>query len=245
MNHKKISAVSFDLWGTLIKDTNNMMKKRSQCRINNIEILLSKINSEVSKTIIKNSLNYVREKCTEDHNNEFDISFHDRVTQLINLISKEKVINSTKNLNKLIGQIIDNAFLAYPPYLVEGAEETIEKINEKGYLMCLISNTGFTSPNTYNIFLEKIGLSKHIKIILLSNEIQIAKPSKKIFDLAIKKLGVPNKEIIHIGDNYQADIIGSKNCGIKPLWINGDNNSINKENEKIIIKSIPEILGFF
>ena len=68
---------------------------------------------------------------------------------------------------------------------------------------------------------------------------------KKNFDLAIKKLGVPNKEIIHIGDNYQADIIGSKNCGIKPLWINGDNNSINKENEKIIIKSIPEILGFF
>ena len=245
MNHKKISAVSFDLWDTLIKDTNSMMQKRSQCRINNIETLLSNTNSKVSKTIIKNSLNYIREKCTEDHNNEFDISFHDRVNQLINLISKEKVITPTKNLNKSIGQIIDDAFLAYPPNLVEGAKETIEKINQKGYLMCLISNTGFTSPDTYNIFLEKIGISKYIKIILLSNEIQTAKPSKKIYDLAIKKLGVPNREIIHIGDNYQADIIGSKNCGIKPLWINGDNNSINKENEKIIIKSIPEILGFF
>ena len=244
MNHKKISAISFDLWDTLIKDTNNMMKKRSQCRINNIDILLSKINSKISKTTIKNSLNYIREQCTEDHNNEFDISFHDRVTQLINLFSKEKVINPTKNLTKLIGQIIDDAFLTYPPYLVKGAEETIKKINQKGYLMCLISNTGFTSPNTYNIFLEKIGLSKYIKIILLSNEIQTAKPSKKIFDLAIKKLGVPSIEIIHIGDNYQADVIGSKNCGIKPLWINDNNNSTNEENEKIIIKSIPEVLGF-
>lgn len=244
MNHKKISAVSFDLWDTLIKDTNNMMKKRSQYRINKIENLLSEINSKVSKTIIKNSLNYVREKCTEDHNNEFDISFHDRVNQLINHISEEKVIAPTKNLNKLIGQIIDDAFLAYSPYLVEGAKKTIEKINQKGYLMCLISNTGFTSPNTYNIFLERIGISKYIKIILLSNELQTAKPSKKIYDIAIRKLGVPKKEIIHIGDNYQADVIGSKNCGLKPLWLNDDDNLTNKENEKIIIKSIPEILGF-
>ena len=127
MNHKKISAVSFDLWDTLIKDTNNMMKKRSQYRINKIENLLSEINSKVSKTIIKNSLNYVREKCTEDHNNEFDISFHDRVNQLINHISQEKVIAPTKNLNKLIGQIIDDAFLAYSPYLVEGAKKNNRK----------------------------------------------------------------------------------------------------------------------
>ena len=111
MNHKKISAVSFDLWDTLIKDTNNMMKKRSQYRINKIENLLSEINSKVSKTIIKNSLNYVREKCTEDHNNEFDISFHNRVNQLINLISQEKVISPTKNLNKLIGQIIIHSIM--------------------------------------------------------------------------------------------------------------------------------------
>ena len=180
----------------------------------------------------------------EDHNNEFDISFHDRVNQLINHISQEKVIAPTKNLNKLIGQIIDDAFLAYSPYLVEGAKKTIEKINQKGYLMCLISNTGFTSPNTYNIFLERIGISKYIKIILLSNELQTAKPSKTIYDIAIRKLGVPKKEIIHIGDNYQADVIGSKNCGIKPLWLNDDDNLTNKENEKIIIKSIPEILGF-
>ena len=36
----------------------------------------------------------------------------------------------------------------------------IKNIYKKGYKICLISNTGFTSPKTYKIYLEKIGLLK-------------------------------------------------------------------------------------
>ena len=75
----------------------------------------------------------------------------------------------------------------------------------------------------------------------MSNELETAKPSKNIFEIAIKKLMVPSQEIFHIGDNYTADILGSKNCGFNSIWINNKNNSKNKD---LTISNITEIENF-
>ena len=241
MNYKKISAISFDLWDTLIKDSPQMGEKRSEYRINEILILLSKINSKITLENIKISLNYIREQCTEDHKKGIDINFDNRVNQLIEKISQKEKIVPTRKINISIGKIIDKAFLKYPPQVIDGVEELIKNIYKKKYKICLISNTGFTSPKTYNIYLEKIGLLKYFQFILLSNELETAKPSKNIFEIAIKKLMVPSQEIFHIGDNYTADILGSKNCGFNSIWINNKNNSKNKD---LTISNITEIENF-
>ncbi len=249
MNQKKISAVSFDLWETLIKDSSRMAEKRSEYRINEIYEILSKINSNITLENIKNSLNYIRERCTQDHNKELDINFDERVIQLIEKISNKEKINLTKNIPISIGKIIDEAFLKFPPEIIHGAEEVIKNIYKKGYKICLISNTGFTSPKTYKIYLEKIGLLKYFQFILLSNELEMAKPSKNIFEIAVKKLSVPAQEILHIGDNYTADILGSKKCEFNSIWIDNEYNEVSAwshneskpQNKNFTIKNITEI----
>ena len=252
MYQKQISAFSFDLWDTLIKDTPNNLKQRSQLRIKNLKIFFLKKRLDIPKNILENALNDVRNKCIQDHNNEFDISFNQRVEQLIKIISHFESIPFPSTLNKSIGDIINNAFLEYPPYLVEGEITTIENIYNKGYKLAIISNTGFTSPKIYNLFLKNIGLTRYIKIVLLSNHLQTAKPSRTIFKLALNKLGLPCNEVVHIGDNYTADILGSEKCGMKSVWINNvdgiytpnQEKTDNNKSKDIIIKNILELNKF-
>ena len=120
MNYKKISAISFDLWDTLIKDSPQMGENRSEYRINEILILLSKINSKITLENIKISLNYIREQCTEDHKKGIDINFDNRVNQLIEKISqKEKIVPHPlfKNLHIAITRS-SATFGGYPCYVL-------------------------------------------------------------------------------------------------------------------------------
>ena len=177
MNHKKISAVSFDLWDTLIKDTNNMMKKRSQYRINKIENLLSEINSKVSKTIIKNSLNYVREKCTEDHNHEIDISLSDFVADYhasTPSAAAEIVVPDIIDLFDEINQYalrIENVCLSEVNMFTDNLQFWAQRLNSRGVqivdrkMLIADISENITRSLTYqmNIYLNQVeGIYKHV-----------------------------------------------------------------------------------
>ena len=68
--------------------------------------------------------------------------------------------------------------------------------------------------------------------IVLSNELGIAKPDKKIFYYTLDKLGIPPGNSIHFGDNPVADIMGANSIGISSVLISKNNskNSINSNN---------------
>lgn len=47
-----------------------------------------------------------------------------------------------------------------------------------------------------------------------------AKPHSALFDSAAKKLEVPHKEILHIGDSLDTDVQGANNAGCQSVWLN-------------------------
>ena len=90
----------------------------------------------------------------------------------------------------------------------------------KEYKLCLTSNTGITSPETYYKYLEIIGIKKLFDKIYLSNEIEIAKPSINIFKLILEDFNLNPENIIHIGDNIFTDIFGAKKAGFSAIYVN-------------------------
>jgi FMN phosphatase YigB (HAD superfamily)/rhamnose utilization protein RhaD (predicted bifunctional aldolase and dehydrogenase) len=72
--------------------------------------------------------------------------------------------------------------------------------------------------------LDKLGLLKYIDIIVTSEEVGIEKPSTKMFFNILEKMGLSSNEVIMIGDNYDKDIKGALNVGIKSYWFNKDNS---------------------
>ncbi|WP_282925534.1 HAD family hydrolase [Helcococcus kunzii] len=84
--------------------------------------------------------------------------------------------------------------------------------------------------------IKNLGLERFINLdnIFISSEVGVAKPDLKIFKLAEKHLSLnpKNDEIYYIGDSLYNDIIPSKNCKWKSIWIDRRNKS-NKNNFEI------------
>lgn len=71
-----------------------------------------------------------------------------------------------------------------------------------------------------NANLETIGIRHLFHGVVTAIEAGAAKPSRRIFDLAIEIAGVANSEILHVGDHPETDIRGARQAGLRTAWIN-------------------------
>jgi putative hydrolase of the HAD superfamily len=74
--------------------------------------------------------------------------------------------------------------------------------------------------------LHNTGLIKYLTNIYISEEIKAPKPSREIFEHAIKSSNARKKESLMIGDSWESDIIGAKNFGIDQVFFKLNNNEI-------------------
>jgi FMN phosphatase YigB (HAD superfamily) len=89
------------------------------------------------------------------------------------------------------------------------------ELNIKAILFDVVSNS---LPDVQYRKLETLGLRKYFSCIVLSEEIGIRKPDPRIFQHAAALLKIPPGECLHIGDSFNADVIGSKAAGMQACW---------------------------
>ena len=107
--------------------------------------------------------------------------------------------------------------------LVDGAREMLQYIKDKGYKLGLISN-GF-----YEVQCRKMQSSQiehFFEVEVLSDDIGVNKPDRRIFDYALKKSGATVGQSIIIGDNFDTDIMGAVNAGWKAIYFNRDGDFV-------------------
>jgi 5'-nucleotidase len=84
--------------------------------------------------------------------------------------------------------------------------------------MGIITN-GFTSLQ--QIRLERTGLRDHFDLLIISEEVGVAKPDPRIFDYALEKAGNPDRSrVLMVGDTAASDILGGINSGLATCWLN-------------------------
>jgi len=90
---------------------------------------------------------------------------------------------------------------------------------------------------------EALGLYDHIDYIITSPDEGIGKPAHHIFWAALRKAGVKASEAIHVGDQYDIDIVGAQGVGIKALLLDR-NNILEEINDCPKINSLSEITNY-
>ena len=101
--------------------------------------------------------------------------------------------------------------------LLPGAKELVEQLHDK-VKMGIITN-GFTELQA--IRLERTGMTPFFDLVVISEQVGIAKPDLGIFEYAMTRMGMPAKErVLMVGDNPDSDIIGGQNFGIDTCWLN-------------------------
>lgn len=87
-------------------------------------------------------------------------------------------------------------------------------------LQCVQIPLGICSDLTLHIQLRKLqrlGLTGVFQKIVTSEECGEEKPSPKMFQDILQKLGASPKEAVMIGDNYQRDILGAMRFGMRAI----------------------------
>jgi len=101
--------------------------------------------------------------------------------------------------------------------LFPGTIDMLVHLKNKGYQMHIITN-GF--KEVQHDKMVNTGLSNFFNNVFISEEIKSPKPSREIFEHAIKSSNARKKESIMIGDSWESDIVGAKNFGIDQVYFN-------------------------
>ncbi len=70
---------------------------------------------------------------------------------------------------------------------------------------------------------DTLGLAPFLDIIVTSGKARFDKPKPEIFYFALSQAGVTANEAVHVGDQYQTDILGARGAGIRPIMIDRGN----------------------
>lgn len=105
-----------------------------------------------------------------------------------------------------------------PLELYPDVEPTLTKLKDGGYLLGLISNAPAGTGRT----VEALGLSRYLDSVIISGAVGYSKPNPEIFRMALNDLHIGPEESVHVGDLYEADVVGARNAGILGLLIDRD-----------------------
>lgn len=97
--------------------------------------------------------------------------------------------------------------------------EVIKKLRQAGVKTALVTNVSSERIDSQKKKIAVLGIESLFDCIVLSGELGIQKPDRRIFDHTAKLLGVTNEECVFVGDDPDSDISGALNAGMEAVWL--------------------------
>jgi HAD superfamily hydrolase (TIGR01509 family) len=97
---------------------------------------------------------------------------------------------------------------------IAGMFELVAELSARGVPIGIISNS---EGRLAELVLE-LGYAALFPVIVDSGRLGIDKPDPRIFQHAAGLLGVPLNELVHVGDAWEADVLGARAAGAEAVW---------------------------
>lgn len=216
-----IKHVSFDLWLTLIKSNPVFKQKRDELLKIKFEVPhpIETISSKIRMWDLKfNEINECSGKNME-------------AEQMLLIILCDLGVDikhiTPKELNEFY-LLTEELFFKHHPVVIEGKiKEYLSELTTKKITISILSNTGFIKGSTLKKLLRVLELESFFSFQLYSDEITFSKPSAEAYRCLLNEVKhLKSAEILHIGDNKNADYLGATNNGLQSAVINSNNVSL-------------------
>ena len=73
---------------------------------------------------------------------------------------------------------------------------------------------------------SRTGLDRYIDVVLTSDQLGVAKPDPRAFELACCRLGVPVPAAVYIGDQLEVDARAATAAGLRGIWLNRTGHTV-------------------
>lgn len=119
----------------------------------------------------------------------------------------------------------------------EDVRRVLPELKQAGYIMAVISNRDKPFQET----MDTHSLNEFFSFSLAGGEVDSYKPEPAIFEHALRRASVSAQETVYVGDNYFADVIGSRRAGLQPVLY--DPSGIFPDADCVTIKSFDELIS--
>lgn len=126
--------------------------------------------------------------------------------------------------------------------LYEDVLPTLDQLQQTDLKVGIISN--WDTP--LHAMVEELGLAPYFDVIVASHDqrVRSAKPDAAIFEYALNTVGVSPEEAVHVGDSFEADIMGAHAAGIRAILLDRDGTQTGRWGETIrTLHALPDLLG--
>ncbi len=111
-----------------------------------------------------------------------------------------------------VSQYMDDSY--HPKSFVpEDMLQLLPQLQQAGYSMAVISNR----EKPYQQEIESLGIASYFVFSMAGGEVNAWKPEPDIFFHACKRMDINPSQAMYVGDNYFADVIGSRRAGLQPV----------------------------
>lgn len=218
---RNINAVTFDLWETLLLETDGANARRTDARCEELRQTLDKLGVKVPATRIESALKQTMLTLVDVWETNKDVACQDQIRSIIKSASNDSITLREEWIDDLTSAYIRPVFTV-PPYLNPDAREALQWLKSRKKLIGLICNTGLTPGIGLRRLLEKEKVAQYFDLMLFSEEIGIRKPDPRIFHLVAEKLDISPSEAVHIGDNLKSDIWGAQKAGFRAIHLSSE-----------------------
>ena len=142
-------------------------------------------------------------------------SITDATTQRIRKLCAIHGLNFNLDESKIAAKLYNEAYIKNRQ-TAPGTKELLFSLKSKATIG-LITN-GLVEPQIEKLRVCQIAES--LDFIVVSEAVGCMKPSKDIFELALKRANVKPSEAVYVGDSWESDIAPAVNLGMKAVWLN-------------------------
>ena len=97
--------------------------------------------------------------------------------------------------------------------VLDDVKRALSILKEEGYYMAVLSNR----DKPFHDLMESLKLTPFFEFSLAAGEVGIYKPEPGVFEHTLKRASLTASEVAYVGDNYYADIVGSRRAGLFPV----------------------------
>jgi putative hydrolase of the HAD superfamily len=97
---------------------------------------------------------------------------------------------------------------------VVGMIDLVRDLGRAGVPVAVLSN----SEGRLAELTDELGWGAHFVAIADSGRLEMEKPDRRIFEWTAERLGVPVDRVVHVGDSWQADVLGALGAGMRAVW---------------------------
>ena len=226
-----IKAISFDFYNTLVRFWPPLSEiQQAACRELGLQVSKEAIDRGYSVADVffnqENAANPLTTRTEADR-----LAFFGKYEQII---MENAGVPVSLDLARQIWKMAMSVPKDFIPF--EDVIPSLSSLHSAGYRLGVLSNL----RRDMDPLCERLGLAPYLDFCVSSTETGAEKPHAPIFLEALKQMAATPEEVLHVGDQYCADVLGARAVGMHSVLIDrGGWNS--KVNDCPIIGSLAEL----